>query len=607
MNSLLKFVLALIFLPPCIKAQQNYSGAAIYRCNGEEATTPSESLYVCNGQHPSCRAFLIFTAKPPYVTVLAIANLTSSDQAEISRINNVTTSKVLPEGQEVIVPVECSCSGQRYRATTTYQIRPDETYFIIADKTFKGLSTCNALRHANTYRDTSLLPGQKLRVPLRCACPTAEQADVGTKFLLTYPVCQGDTLLGLSKRFNVNVESIHAANRFPDEFAVIQPFTTILIPLPSEPSHLQAIRGKYNVTIPPPLLPPDALESRPNKLPLIVGITAGAFFLLILLLLVLLFLYHKKREQVAEGRGRNATSPQDLILEIARLDRALKAYKFSEIKKATRNFRSRSRIRDQEYRGTFKREVLAVKKSSGNGEHEVNMLYKINHFNIVRLLGFCQDKDDLYLVYENMANGSLREWLNRRGTQGMKSWNQRIRIALDVANGLLYLHNFANPAYVHSNVTSSNILLDGNLRAKIANFSLAREANCSDTKGVVGTKGYMAPECLDAGPVTSKVDVYAFGVVLLELITDEFPVFEEDGRGRLLSTTIAALMETSNAETDLCRFIASGLTENGGTKYAIKMMKLSLSCLIQDPSDRPDMVEVVSILLKMQSILHKPL
>ncbi|XP_047978977.1 lysM domain receptor-like kinase 4 [Salvia hispanica] len=586
-------------------AQQNYSGAAIYRCNGNEATMLSESLHTCNGQFSSCRAFLIFTAKSPYVTVAAVANLTSSDQAEISRINNITASRVLPEGQEVVVPVECSCSGRSYQATTTYQIRPGETYFLIADKTFKGLSTCDALKHANMYRETSLLPGQKLRVPLRCACPTAEQADAGTKFLLTYLVGHGDTLLGLSKRFNVSAVSVYVANHFHDEFAEIEPFTTILIPLPSEPSHSLATSRKRSVTTSPPLPPPVSLKSQPKRAPMIVGITAGAFFLLISLL-VLLFLSWKKRAQVADGRRRNATSPQDLILEIAGIHRALKAYKFSEIKKATRNFGSRSRIKDHEYRGTFKREVLAVKKSSGNAEYEVKMLYKMNHFNIVRLHGFCQDKDDLYLVYEYMANGSLRDWLNRRGSQHTKSWNQRMRIALDVANGLLYLHNFANPAYVHNDVTSSNVLLDGNLRAKIANFSLAKEANCSDTKRVVGTRGYMAPECLGAGPVTPKVDVYAFGVVLLELITDEFPVFEQDGGGRLLSTTIAALMESLNAETDLCSLIASGLAGNSGTKYALQVVKLSLSCLTQDPSDRPDMVEVVSILQKMYSIIHTP-
>lgn len=598
MNCILKLALSLILLPPCIIN-------AVSVCSGSDGTMPSKSLfYTCNGHNSSCRAFLIFTAMSPYDTAAAIANLTSSDQTETARINNVTTFKLLPQGQEVIVPVECSCSSQNYRATTTYQILPQETYFIIANKTFQGLSTCDALKRANTYPETSLLPGQRLLVPLRCACPTAKQAAVGTKFLLTYTVGHGDTLPDLSKRFDASVTSIREANNFPDEFVDIQPFTTILIPMPSEPSHSHAKSRKYKS---PPLPPPVVLRSRSNRVRLIIGIAAGAFSLLVMLLLALLFLSRKRRAQVPQSRGWNAKvpSPQDLILEIAKLDRALKAYRFSEIKKATRDFGSKRRMKDHGYRGTFKREVLAVKKSSGNADHEIKMLYKINHINIVRLHGFCQHKDDLYLVYEYMENGSLREWLSSRGSQGVESWNQRVRIALDVANGLLYLHNFANPAYVHNDVTSSNVLLDSTLRAKIANFSLAKEANCNAIERIVGSKGYMAPECLDAGPVTPKVDVYAFGVVLLELITDKSPVFEQDGRERLLSTTIAALMERPNAETELCRFVGPCLTENGGIQYAIQVVKLSLSCLIQDPSDRPDMVEVVSILLKMQSIIHK--
>ncbi|KAH6776468.1 hypothetical protein C2S52_014029 [Perilla frutescens var. hirtella] len=631
MNSILKFASTLIFLTTCINAQQNYSGPAVFHCNGSDGMMPSESLYVCNGQYSSCRTFLIFTAKFPYDTVVAIANFTSSDQAEMSQINNVTTFNVLPEGQEIIVPVNCSCSGKNYQASTTYQILPEETYFIIANKTFQGLSTCNALKFANTYPDTSLLPGQKLSVPLRCACPTAKQAAVGTNFLLTYSVGHDDTLSAVSKRFNISIMTICEANNFTDEYADIQPFTTILIPLPSEPSHSHTISRKYNVTTSPNLPPFVAQKNQSNRVLLIVGIAAGALCLLIMLLLVLLFLSQKKRAQVPQSRRRNAkmSCPQDLILEIARFDRALKAYKFSEIKKATRNFGPKNRIKhheyhgtfkrevlvvkkrggnlDHEYHGTFKREVLAVKKTSGNSDHEVKILYKINHFNIVKLHGFCQHKDDLYLVNENMANGSLREWLARRGSQDIKSWNQRIHIALDIANGLLYLHNFANPAYVHNGVTSSNVLLDGNLRAKIANFSLAREANYNASERVMGIKGYMAPECFDAGPVTPKVDVYAYGIVLLELITDKYPVFEQDGKERLLSTAIAAFMESPNVETELCHFLAPGLAEDTGIEHAIQVVKLSLSCLIQDPSDRPDMVEVVSILLKMQSMRHKPL
>ncbi|KAI3465012.1 hypothetical protein Pfo_021675 [Paulownia fortunei] len=609
MNWILKIVITLIFFSPWIQAQQKYSGNAVLDCNSTGETKPSESLlYTCNGQYPSCRAFLIFTAMFPYNTVPAIATLTSSDQAEIAKINNVTMFTAFPTGQEVIIPVNCSCSGQYYQASATYQVPTEfETYHTIANNTYQGLSTCDSLKRANTYSESSLLPGHKLRVPLRCACPTRGQAAVGTKFLLTFSIGQGDTLYALSKRFNVSAMRISEANSLSDEFTIIYPFTTILIPLPSEPSSSHTVNRSFNLTT-SPLPAPVVLKSGSNRVLFTAGIAAGALSLVVLLLLVLLFLFHKKRTQVPQSRGRNAkvSSPKDLILEIARFDRALKVFKFSEIKKATGNFGSKRRIKGCVYRGAFRREVLAVKKNSGNADNEVKMLLQINHFNLVKLHGFCEHKDNLYLVYEYMTNGSLQEWLSRIGSKDLKSWNQLIRIALDVANGLLYLHNYTNPAYVHNNISSSNILLDGNLRAKIANFSLARTANCNAITRVAGTKGYMAPECLDAGPITPKVDVFAFGVVLLELITGKYPVFEQDGRERLLSATMAAIMESQNSVTELSHFIAPGLGEDGGIEYAIQVVKLSLSCLTQDPADRPNMVEVVSVLLKVQFNIHKP-
>ncbi|KAL0351918.1 UNVERIFIED_CONTAM: protein LYK5 [Sesamum calycinum] len=513
MNWILKILTALILFPPCINSQQKYSGNAVIDCNITDGRKPPESfLYTCNGQYSSCRAFLIFRAKFPYNTVPVIGALTSSGIAEIAKINNVTGFTVFPEGKEVIVPVNCSCSGQYYQASTTYQVPIEhQTYYIIANSTFQGLTTCSSLMHANDYSEFSLLPGNKLLIPLRCACPTRGQTAAGTKFLLTYSIGIGDTLYTLSKRFN------------------------------------------------------------------------------------------------SRGGNERVYSPQELILELVRFDRAVKVFKFSEIKKATGNFRTKNRIKGCLYRGSFRREVLAVKKSNGSADSEVKLLYQINHLNILKLHGFCEHKDNLYLVYEYMENGTLQEWLSRGGSEGEKSWNKRIQIALDVANGLLYLHSFTNPAYVHNDIRSSNILLNGNLRAKIANFSHAVKANFNCITRVVGSKGYMAPECLEAGPVTPKVDVFAFGVVLLELITDKYPVFLQDGRERLLSTTVAAIMQSQDAETELSHFIAPGLGENRGIEFAIQVVKLSLSCFRQDPADRPDMAEVVSTLLKVQFNIHKTL
>ncbi|KAK6115401.1 hypothetical protein DH2020_007670 [Rehmannia glutinosa] len=606
MNWILNILITLIFFSSWIKAQQKYSGNAVFDCKNTDDETAFHH-YTCNGKYPSCKAYLIFTAKFPYNTVPVISALTSSDQTETAKINNVTMFTVFPTGQEVIIPVNCSCSNQHYEAITTYQVPVErESYYTIANDTYQGLSTCDSIRRANIYSE----PGNKLRVPLRCACPTSEQAASGTKFLLTYTIGQGDTVYALSKRFNVSVTNMSEANGVSDEFPIIYPYTTILIPLPNEPSTSQTISRGYNTVNLSPLPPPVVVKNRSKSVLSTAGIAGGALSMIIFLLLVLVFLFRKKRTQVPQIRGRNAnmSSPKDLILEIAKFDRTLKVFKFSEIKKATGNFGSKNRIKGCVYVGTFRKQVLAVKKKNcGNWENEVKMLHQINHINIVKLDGFCQHNDETYLVYEYMKNGSLQEWLSRRESKDVliKSWNELIRIALDVANGLLYLHNFTNPGYVHNNITSSNILLDGNFRAKIANFSLATTPNCHVITRVAGSKGYMAPECLDAGPITPKVDVFAFGVILLELISGKCPVYEQDGRERLLSITIDDIMESHNAETELTHFIVPGLEGHGGIGFALQVVKLSLSCLRQDPADRPDMVEVVSVLLKLQLNINK--
>lgn len=612
MNWILRISISLIFLSPLMEAQQNYSGNSALNCNSsiDVKNVSKSTLYTCKGQQLSCRAFLIFTSNSLYNTVPAIAALTSSDQAEIVRINNLTTFAGFQTRQEVIIPVNCSCSGgQYYEAITTYQVLSKfESYFTIANGTYQGLTTRDSLQLANNYSQYDLLPGHKLRVPLRCACPTRAQSGNGTEYLVTYSVGSGDTLYELSKRFNVSVARIREANT--DELSVIYTFTTILIPLPNEPSSSHTVNRGYTLGS-SPLPSPFVRKSRSKAILSTVGIAAGAFSLFILLLVLILFLFHKNRAEVQRSRGRNIVkvlSPQDLILEIASFDRGLKVFKFSEIKKATGNFRSKSRIKGSMYRGTFRRQVLAIKRNSGNAEDEVKMLHQINHFNIVKLHGFCLDKDDSYLVYEYMKNGSLHEWLNRRGSEGLMSWSVVIRIALDVANGLLYLHNFANPAYVHNNISSSNILLDGNLRAKISNFSLARTADCnSKTRLSVKSTEKTSPECLEAASITPQVDVFAFGVVLLQLLMGKYLVSEKDGRQIMLTRTLSGIMESKNAETELSQLILPGLCENAGIEYAIQVVKLSLSCLRQDPADRPEMVEVVSVLLKVQLNIQKPL
>lgn len=269
--------------------------------------------------------------------------------------------------------------------------------------------------------------------------------------------------------------------------------------------------------------------------------------------------------------------PADLRVEIASLEGVLRVFSLEELKKATRNFSSGNRIQGLVYRGKFGQEIMAVKKkSAGKVSEEVSILNKINHFNIIKLRGFCRAENGLcHLVFEYMSGGSLKDWLkSNRSSRKIKSLRQRIQIAMDVANGLHYLHSFIKPAYVHGNINSSNILLNANLRAKIGNFSLARATS----------KGASTEE---VGPVNVKLDVYAFGIVLLELITGK------DREEFLLSDRVS-----SPREDEIRSFVDSRLG-NGAKDLGAKMVKLSLTCLATEPDSRPGMEKIVSGLLRI--------
>lgn len=602
MNWLLNILCILNFLISCTKAQQEYSGNSVLNCNNEYETN-----YSCNGRNSTCQAFLIFRARNPYNSVPGIAALLSSNISEIARINNVTRLTVFAPEKEVIIPVDCSCSGLYYQAKTMYYIPAlIATYFMMANNTYQGLSTCNALIRRNKYDEFSLRPGLELQVPLRCACPTAKQAAKGSKFLMTYSIDVGNDILKVSKRFNVSVRNIVEANGFLDEKSTVYPFTTILIPLSSEPSNLDTGNENYRKPIrsfsPPPAANVSKGKSKRN-LYIGSGVATGFILLLLVVSWVILLAFFKKGTRKFP---RMSSSHEDILVEIANIDHVPKVFKFKELKHATSNFGFKNRIKGSVYWGGFKGEILAVKMAITDVSKEVNMLHKINHFNLIRLCGYCEHKGCFFLVFEFMKNGSLREWLTRTKSRDAISWKKRIQIALDVANGLHYLHSFTKPSYIHKNVNSRNILLDSNMRAKIANFSLAKETDTSGTTWeLVGTTGYMAPEYVERGSVTSNMDIYAFGVVLLELVTGQDAVIVEESGEILLSAAVAAIMEGENAATELDGFIKAHMREDDDLKIAFPVANLSLRCLTREPSNRPSMEEIVSCLLKIQVNVHK--
>ncbi|GMG98342.1 hypothetical protein Nepgr_000182 [Nepenthes gracilis] len=222
---------------------------------------------------------------------------------------------------------------------------------------------------------------------------------------------------------------------------------------------------------------------------------------------------------------------------------------------ATNNFSSEYRIGSGSFGVVYKgkladgqevaikrKEIAARRKKSEENEtafdSELALLSRVHHKHLVGLVGFCLEKDERLLVYEYMSNGALHHHLHgtNEGSSAVNSWRMRIKIALDTARGIEYLHNYAVPSIIHRDIKSSNILLDSNWTARVSDFGLSLMGPESDHEEgmevkAVGTIGYIDPEYYLLKVLTTKSDVYGFGVVLLELLTGKRAVFRNERIG----------------------------------------------------------------------------
>lgn len=225
-------------------------------------------------------------------------------------------------------------------------------------------------------------------------------------------------------------------------------------------------------------------------------------------------------------------------------DSALKIFTLAGLKIATRNFNNALVVGEGAFGKVFKGWVeqesyvsskvgsgmpVAVKKLNTDGyqgleewQAEVNFLGRLSHPNLVRLLGYCSEDKELLLVYEFMEKGSLENYIFKRGLGPPFPWSLQLKIVIGVARGIAFLHKTENQI-IFRDLKSSNILLDQDFSAKLADFGLAKHGPVNgDTHLstlVMGTYGYAAPEYVETGHLNGKNDIYAFGVVLLEILT----------------------------------------------------------------------------------------
>ncbi|KAL0364184.1 UNVERIFIED_CONTAM: Cysteine-rich receptor-like protein kinase [Sesamum angustifolium] len=209
-------------------------------------------------------------------------------------------------------------------------------------------------------------------------------------------------------------------------------------------------------------------------------------------------------------------------------------FKYSTLEKATGSFNEANKLGQGGF-GTVYKGVLAdgreiaVKRLFFNNKHrasdfynEVKIISSLNHKNLVRLLGCSCSGPESLLVYEFLVNKSLDCFIFDSRKNKELNWEKRFQIIIGTAEGLMYLHENPNTRIIHRDIKASNILLDSRLRAKIADFGLARsfqEDKSHISTAIAGTLGYMAPEYLAHGQLTEKADVYSFGVLLLEIVT----------------------------------------------------------------------------------------
>jgi len=317
------------------------------------------------------------------------------------------------------------------------------------------------------------------------------------------------------------------------------------------------------------------------------------------------------------GSFETANTKNSLVTSVSDYIDKLVLYSIEDLQKVTQNFSPLCNIEGSVYRGTIHGKDCAIKLIKGNMSQELKVLQKVSHTNLVKLEGICiSPEGQSCLVYEYVENGSLNSWLHDAEFIQAKNdsslsapllkWRTRLQIAADIANGLQYIHEHTTPSVVHKDIKSSNILLDGKFRAKIANFGMAKSGINALTKHIVGTQGYMAPEYLADGLVSSKLDVFAFGVVLLELISGKEAIVREGGlplagKEGLLWTHIKPLLEGEDREENLRQWVDANLQNDYSIDSVLGLATIARACVEEDPGQRPPLGEIVyrlSILLE---------
>ncbi|KAK9074067.1 hypothetical protein SSX86_006664 [Deinandra increscens subsp. villosa] len=294
-------------------------------------------------------------------------------------------------------------------------------------------------------------------------------------------------------------------------------------------------------------------------------------------------------------------------LEGITVDKAVE-FAYEELSKATHDFRLGNKIGQGGFGSVYYAELrgqkAAIKKMGMQASKEfiaeLKVLTHVHHLNLVRLIGYCTFERSHFLVYEYIENGNLSEHLHGSGRDPLP-WSIRLHIALDSARGLEYMHEYTVPIFIHCDIKSANILIDKNFNGKVGDFGLTRLTEVRSRSRLMGTFGYMAPEYAQYGDVSPKVDVYAFGVVLYELISAKTAIIRASSTAepKGLIALFDEVLSEADPKDDMVKVIDPRLGDNYPLDSVYKVAQLAKACTHAIPHQRPSMRSIVVALMTL--------
>ncbi|MCL7046294.1 hypothetical protein MKW94_021222 [Papaver nudicaule] len=381
----------------------------------------------------------------------------------------------------------------------------------------------------------------------------------------------------------------------------------------------------------PPSLPPtdspspsELLAGIPSRehhhhyrLTIIPAIGISITSVAVLLLILMIILIRKKSRQLEDSEIPNKTSwkafPSRSFRKFQEGPSSMfRKFSYKETKKATNSFNTIigqggfGTVYKAQFSDGFVAAVKRMDKVSEQAEddfcREMELFGRLHHRHLVSLRGFCVDRGERFLMYEYMENGSLKDHLHSTGKTPL-SWQTRIQIAIDVANALEYLHFYCEPPLCHRDIKSSNILLDENFVAKVADFGLAHASKTGEISfepvntDIRGTPGYMDPEYVVNEELTEKSDVYSYGVLLLELVTGRRAI--QDSRNLVEWSQIYMA-----AESRLPELVDPNIGESFDLEQLLTIVSIIRWCTQREGRARPSIKQVLRVLYESSDPMH---